>query len=329
MRILPVATALAAFITSTAAHAWGADGHRTVGTIAADLIAGSPAATQVKALLGDLSLADAALWADCARNVNASFAYTPNDVEFPECEVFEAPDGLAERALEDFVRRNPGHTQFHFSDIAIQHMTYDTGFVGARPDDIVGAIAAVTHVLKGDASPSGFNIKDKAEALKLLAHYVGDVHQPLHVGAVYLDPSGSELNPVTLDPATSTHGGNSISLVPTPTGKKPKKLHAYWDAVPRSQTAAKVTAAWLTAARAVPPTTGTDFDWPKDWASQTVAQANVAFSPLSFGAFTGGAHGHWTVTLPAGYGTTMNPVKKEQLTRAGARLAQLLKDIWH
>src|SRR2546429_7975648 len=53
-----------------AAFAWGPDGHRTVATLAQKLIAGSNAATQVQALLGNFSLADVAVWADCAKGVN-------------------------------------------------------------------------------------------------------------------------------------------------------------------------------------------------------------------------------------------------------------------
>jgi hypothetical protein len=46
---------------------------------------------------------------------------------------------------------------------------------------------ATTQVLKGGAAPAPFSLKDQREALLLLTHYVGDLHQPLHVGAIYLD----------------------------------------------------------------------------------------------------------------------------------------------
>jgi hypothetical protein len=323
-------------IGSPAAHAWGAEGHRTVGTLAERLIAGSHAGAQVQALLGNLSLADVASWADCARNVDSSFTYQPDDLQFPECKIFETPDGKA--ALVDFVRRNasncllkPGeetcHKQYHYSDIAIQHMTYQPAFAGARDDDVVAAVAAMTHVLKGDPTPAPFNIKDKAEALRLLTHYVGDIHQPLHVGAVYLDAQGSEVNPDTgtFDPTTATHGGNSIFITPVPKNTPPKKLHGIWDAIPKALTVPEVNAIWVAAAGAIATTVGSDLDWPKQWASESVVEANLAFSGLTFGPL---AHGHWTVTLPAGYSSNMTPIQKRQLTRAGARLAQLLQDIW-
>jgi hypothetical protein len=40
------------------------------------------------------------------------------------------------------------------------------------------------------------------------------------------------------------------------------------------------------------------------------------------------ANNEWTVTLPADYAARMNAIKKRQLTRAGARLAQLLRALW-
>jgi hypothetical protein len=313
------------------AFAWGPDGHRTVATLAQKLIAGTNAATQVQTILGNLSLADAAVWADCAKGVNPSTFQYEHPGTYPECKIFETPAG--EAAMEDFVRRNstncplkPGeeicHKQYHYTDVAIQHQTYLLGFVGTRDDDIVGAVIATTHVLKGDPAPAPFNIKDKAEALRLLAHYVGDIHQPLHVGAVYLDAQGNEVNPDTgtFDPSTATRGGNSIIVQRTK-----QNLHATWDAIPTVLTLSHVNAAWVSSARVIPATVGPDLDWPKKWASESVAQANLAMSGLAFGPQTGT---HWTVVLPAGYSTQMRSIKKVQLTRGGARLAQLLRDIW-
>ena len=139
---------------------------------------------------------------------------------------------------------------------------------------------------------------------------------------MYLDAQGNEVNPDTgtFDPNTATRGGNSIFV-----GSTKRNLHATWDAIPRGLTAAHVTAAWVSSARAIPATAGSDFGWPKRWASESVAQANLAMSGLRFGPRTGT---HWTVVLPARYSTTMRSIKKVQLTRGGAHLAQLLQDIW-
>ena len=204
-RTLRAVLALSIALFATAAAPWGADGHHTVGAIADRLIAGTHAQAQVNALLGGLTLEQAAVWADCAKGVDPGkdFAYTSAG-KYPECAIFETPAGEAE--MVDFVKRNdtncpraPGdascHTQYHYTDEAIQRKRYQPGDVGTRNFDVVAAISATIHVLKGEPAPAPFDIKDKREALLLLAHYVGDIHQPLHVGAVYLDAAGDIVDP--------------------------------------------------------------------------------------------------------------------------------------
>jgi hypothetical protein len=96
------------------------------------------------------------------------------------------------------------------------------------------------------------------EALLLLTHYVGDIHQPLHVGAIYLDKSGKPVNPDSgqFDPATETRGGNEITL-----SSGHANLHATWDQIPASHKVGKVNAAWLKEAAAVPKAAGPITKW--------------------------------------------------------------------
>ena len=325
-----------ALTISASAWSWGPDGHHTVGAIADRLIAGSHAAAQVDALLGGLSLQQAAVWADCAKGVDPSqgFAYTAG--AFPECKIFETPTGEAE--MIDFVKRNdtncarvPGdescHKQYHYSNEAIQRDVYRLGDEGTHPFDVVGALAAATHVLEGDPAPAPFDIKDKREALLLLAHYVGDIHQPLHVGAVYLDAAGALVDPAsgTFDSATRTFGANDIVTV---SGKKKTpgaNLHHTWDQIPANLKVAKIDAVWLAQAKAVPATPGDVYAWPTAWATGSLGQARLAFAGLKFGAQS---QGDWTVALPPPYAAKMAQIKRRQLTEAGARLAQLLQAIW-
>jgi hypothetical protein len=326
---------LPAFLLAVApgAVAWGPDGHHSVGAIADRLIAGKNAATQVGPILGGLSLENAAVWADCAKGIDPAknYQYTAEG-KYPECAIFENPD--EEAAMADYVRRNdtncnpkPGeescHKQYHYSDIAIQHDQYDSSFVGARDDDIVHAVRAMTIVLQGGAAPAPFNIKDKREALLLLAHYVGDIHQPLHVGAVYLSKNGGRTNPDsgTFNPATETRGGNELLI----DGNVHKNLHAAWDAVPSSLMPGNVDATLAPAARSVAATQGSIPDWPATWASETQQQAQRAYSGLKFGAESGKS---WSVVLPTKYTAKETSIKTPQIEKAGARLAQLLEAIW-
>jgi hypothetical protein len=329
--VLPMLV-LAAALTAPCQRvlAWGADGHHTVGTIAAQLIAGTNAATQVQAILGTVDLSDAAVWADCAKGVdpNHNFAYTAAG-KYKECKIFETPTG--EDEMSDFVRRNsscvvkPGeeicNKQYHYTDVNIAQSQYKTTLVGARGDDIVGAISAAVHFLKGEPVPAPFAFKDKHEALLALTHYVGDVHQPLHVGAVYLNAKGKRVNPDTsgLDPATFTRGGNLLLL-------NSKNFHVnIWDSIPAALKQDKVNATWIAQAKALPATSGAVDGWSSSWASDTLVQAQSAFQGVTFGKV---ASKHWPVTVPAAYTSRMNSIKKKQLTAAGSHLAEVLKAIW-
>jgi hypothetical protein len=322
------------------ANAWGPDGHKTVATIADKLIAGTKAADQVHAILGTTSLEDAAVWADCAKGVQASNANPPvftykGAGTYPECAPFETPEGEAE--MIDFVKRNYDnckpkageeicHKQYHYSDISIDHDKYASTFVGARPDDVESAISAMIAVLQGQAAPAPFSIKSQREALLLLVHYAGDVHQPLHVGAIYLDALGHRVNPdVThYDPATDTRGGNNIELGAN------KNLHATWDAIPAEMTASHVDTPWLAAANKVAKAPGAIGTWSAAWASATQKQAQKALKNLKLGSRWEDTRGtvHWSTTLPGSYDGTMATIKKTQLTAGGAHLAQLLKALW-
>src|SRR5689334_7410690 len=119
--------AAAALLAALPAGAWNAAGHRAVGTIADSLIAGTPAAAEVRKILGS-NLRTAAVWADCAKGVSTtSFKYQGGGT-FPECAIYENP--ASEKQMEDFVRRNHAncssphntescHKQYHYTDVAI------------------------------------------------------------------------------------------------------------------------------------------------------------------------------------------------------------------
>ncbi|MDQ6685282.1 MAG: S1/P1 nuclease [Pseudomonadota bacterium] len=333
---------VASTLLGSTAWGWGAEGHRTVGALADKLLAGSAAAAQVDTLLGGVKLQDAAVWADCAKGVDPSkdFKYISAG-KFPECQIFETPEGEAE--LADYVRRNDTncarvagdescHKQYHYTDVAIQRHGYKLGTAGTHEFDIVGAIAAATHVLAGDPSPAPFDITSKREALFLLAHFLGDIHQPLHVGAVYLAPDGSVIDPDVgvFAPETSNRGGNDVVVFRRATTRRLGNLHQSWDDIPETLTPAHVDAAWVKLARATPRSSGSNVEWSKSWASETLTQARAAVQGLDFRPQQnfGATNLQWPLTLPYSYDPRMEPVKKRQLTKAGARLAALLKSIW-
>lgn len=317
-------------------YAWNPDGHHQVGGIADQLIVNTHAADEVKTLLGGLSLRDASVWADCSKGIDPAKGFTYQSAgKIPECKVFETTDGEAQ--MSDFVRRNDTncdrkpteescHKQYHFADIAIQHDHYDRSFQGARNDDIAAAVTAAIKVLKGESNPAPFNFKDKREALLVLAHYVGDIHQPLHVGAVYLDASGKRVNPDSgnFNPVTETRGGNDILLTKT-SAVHSKNLHAAWDAYPASLSVSTVDVSLLESAKAIQTSQGEVLNWPIVWASETVIASQNAFKGLKFSKKQ---KTHWNVKLSKKYASLMDEIKKQQFAKGGKRLADVLLAIW-
>lgn len=309
--------------------AWGPGGHMTVGSIADDLIAGTNAAKQVRKLLGS-NLRTASVWADCAKGVNATTFKYEGAGQTPECAVYE--NAASEKLMEAFVRRNARnctsphntevcHKQYHYTDVAIQQSAYVKGRVGTTDHDVVSAVSAAIAVLQGNASPSPFNIADKKEALRLLAHYVGDIHQPLHVAAVYLDAAGHVVDPDmgTFDPQTETHGGNDLFIGTS-------RLHGEWDAINGPFASMPPTAAVLATARAIPVTAGPMSSWSTAWATESLQLGKQAFKGITYSSK--GANGRYQIMLPAGYSMMKTQIQQDQVIKAGARLAQILTSIW-
>jgi hypothetical protein len=301
----------------------------------------------------ELSLQQAGPWADCVKAVTHHdrdrFRYEL-DPNHPEYETACIPFNSAlERArMEDYVKDNWSykdnlhtddcsyhpqgfeqgcHNNYHFTDVAIQRPAYDRSDLGTSGHDVVGAINAMIAVLTDKTPPPPFRIRDKKEALLLLTHFVGDLHQPLHVGAVYLDPqSGALVDPDAahaIDDKTETAGGNAIK-------DENVVLHAEWDDIP-FDLGRKATTELLDAARAVPRDTEPMDGWAAQWATDTIQVVHEAFKDLSFGPK---ADGKW----PASYGghdkhmaylRRMDELKRQQLAKAGARLAEILNTIWN
>jgi hypothetical protein len=104
--------------------------------------------------------------------------------------------------------------------------------------------------------------------------------------------------------------------------KKPKQLHSEWDSI-----ADVDTSGIAEEAGSVAPTTGDVETWPAMWTTETLGQAVAAYSKMSFGS-----HGKkgWPARFQnrKRYRTSEATLKRTQLERAGARLAQILYTIW-
>jgi hypothetical protein len=317
---------------STAAFAWDTTGHQTVGAIADQLIAGTNAETQVRNILGT-SLRASAVWADCAKGVEkkgSKFSYAATGKR-RECQPFETGAGKVE--MVNFVKRNwdncaplpdedPCHKQYHYTDVSNLRDRYAKGLAGTSNHDIVSAISAAVAVLQGKPAPAPFKINNKKEALRLLAHYVGDIHQPLHVAAIYLDQDGNTVDPDhgSFDRNTETRGGNQIL-------DGSDSLHFEWDHVSEDLSPDQLDSEILSEARQVATTHGSVSNWSTKWATDTLLAGKPAFQGLTF-SHEDVEHHQWQVTLPDDYGDTKTALQRQQLIKAGARLAQVLETVW-
>jgi len=334
MNLRLTALLLALCCTPISSVAWGPDGHRSVGAIADALLRGSKAGAKVSLILDQSTLEQVAVWADCVKGIapEKEFSYTSAG-RYPECAAFETTAGIA--AMAAYVRRNHDackpafdeescHKQYHYADVTLQHAHYKTGYVGTSDHDIVHAIHAAVLVLQGQPQPSPFHFADQREALTVLTHLVGDLHQPLHVGSVFLNSDGKIVNPDEghYDRGSNTVGGNALQC---PCGN----FHSLWDDIPQQFKGGRMNEALIGKARNIARTSGAASRWPESWADAAIADAKLVFKGAQFGKSTPNQRGNsWSIALPLEYERLMARVKEDALVNAGARLAQLLQTVW-
>ena len=302
------------------AAAWGNEGHQTVGAIADQLIAGTHAAQEVSALLkpGE-TLESVSIWADCAKGY---------------C-------GPLTDEMKEFVAANPKHHDYHFTDLPFQVNEYSDGAVGTTDHDVVQMLRQCIMVLRGDESPgSNPHGLSKRQALLLMTHLAGDIHQPLHVGAAYLDTDNHFVVPASaaaIDEASifSTQGDNFLLKGGGP-------LHGYWDSqavrlamtTVHATTPAAFARALIAQSSPVRPNQGDVTDWPAQWATETVLlsqRAHAGVRPLSRQMVQdrgGSSHNAWPVATPKDYTTTAREIAHDQLWAGGKRLAEVLETVW-
>jgi len=301
---------------ASTAFGWGDEGHRTIGAMADKLIAGTPAGAHVQALLGDETLSTASVWAD---QVKGRRDQTPEMLQFK--------------------KDNPRHSVFHYTDIPFEEPRYRDDSVGATNVDVVHAISACILILQGKASEQTLftNVGPKI-ALRLLAHYIEDLHQPLHAGSGYVDgikfvdPNGYG------KPYKDDQGGNRLIFGET------NNLHFFWDvtivrsnmANARVQTPLEYAALLLSKPQPAWQDSAPLTNWDRDWADESVALSAkihdvtiVDEDDSHTDNRTGAPRPQWDIAnLTPEYLAWSGKTAEQQMTKAGYRLAATLEAIW-
>lgn len=256
-------------LLTLSAHAWGRDGHRITAEIAsANLTPEARAA--VSELLGAETMAEVSTWAD---------------------EIRRAPEG-------------EGTAPLHYLNIKQGQLSIDL-FRDARvPGNVLGAIVYYSALLRAPSVSPG----NRAKALKFLIHFVGDVHQPMHVSHAE-DRGGNGIKVKFFGKASSTWEGRKFEY----------NLHGVWDSslierdgVSWQERARRLTAEITGAQRAA-------------WiAPDAVAWARESYAHALERAYDAVSPGD---DLGQAYFEANLPVIEERLQQGGIRLAGLLNGI--
>jgi hypothetical protein len=192
---------------------WAIQRHELIAAVADELI-GTKARTEVRRILEPLDiveLSQIAGWADTVKRRRPQ----PDD------------DDATVEFLED--DHNRANDTWHYVNTPLDAEEYSPERYPdfTRDDDVVQTINTCVSVLKGTSDRFS-----EVNALRLLTHLVGDVHQPVHCGCCYIDDSGAVArlvrDPVEIVEKQLEHdqGGNRVIL---PVGTHGVSIHSYWD----------------------------------------------------------------------------------------------------
>jgi hypothetical protein len=338
-RIAASLAALLVFGSVSQAFAWGGDGHRTVGTIATLRIKPHTARKIDQILKAGESLASVSTWAD---SVKERMGETDPD---PDTHAF----------LQDLVH-NEKNREWHYDDLPLNCTSYQTCRGFTLENDVVHLINASVRTLRGNPHPN--YPLSRRNALRLLVHLVGDIHQPLHMGCGFIDergPNGTIL--IVKDPNVirrknlhHDRGGNQLII-----NNDRRNLHSFWDFD-------LVKALMLTTNRQTPDELGTFLyqsvrpqlswntggrlnTWAAQWATDSLRQSREhAYRSVSITrkrivpvlrdgepVIRDGrpeTQVVYDIIRPANYDRANREIVRQQLAKAGFRLAKILDAIF-
>jgi hypothetical protein len=296
---------------------WGSEGHEAVGALAERLISDETRANVQKVLAqgGDSDLASISTWADNVREAGKGKGPLVDD-----------PEAIA------FNQHFPHNASWHFVDLPLGTKAYADAKDFTSSDDVVHAIARCIRVLES-AQPEEWT---RPQALRLLVHFVADVHQPLHCVSGYYRLDDTKPPELIKDPKEAVgqpgdRGGNDLFYGPK------DELHALWDVklvqLITGSTDYQVLADYLannflTSPPAV--SSGDYHNWAEAWAVESAQVANSAYDGIRFRLARRSQDPpslQIFISLPPNYEEIEKEVAAQQLAKASARLAQLLDRI--
>jgi hypothetical protein len=179
---------------------------------------------------------------------------------------------------------------------------------GLSSETCPGVSACVVTAIKKDFEVLSSNSASQAQklaSLKFLGHWVGDIHQPLHVSF------------------EDDRGGNNVLV----TGECGSNLHSAWDTClvlkAVGEDAGEAATELLKSITPAKIESWTHSN-PMDWANESFAIAEQAQTKYCIRQGASCDHPSGKVKIDAAYVAANTPIVKEQLQKAGVRLAHLL-----
>jgi hypothetical protein len=264
------------------AVAWGKEGHELVGKIA-DKHLTKKARSAIDELLQDhqfRSLSDGRLtnWAD---SIRGSAVYR---------------------------KKYPKMAQWHFIDIDVDAKVGKKDLAKFCPngDCALKAIKRFQDILKDP----GNDLRDRREALFFIAHFIGDIHQPLHCAERKKD-----------------RGGNLVRVFHSDDDRHVTNLHKVWDTNLVQDAVGRLTledyATRLTNTLSTQRRKELQKGTVEDWILESYSIAREKVYKDKDGAIPAEGAPH---TLSPDYLQQGAEIVEEQLTKGGVRLAQFLND---
>ncbi len=204
----------------------------------------------------------------------------------------------------DQVRRDRQESAaWHYIDIPIDQPHLDMARDCPKGDCVIGAITRFRAQLKDPATPAD----KRKEALEFIVHFVGDMHQPLHSSD------------------NKDKGGNDVRTQ-VPGADRPGNLHSVWDGtiLGHMGTEDELYPGMLQEALK------NRKKWSKGSVEQWAEESHKAAVDVTYGKLpvkpVAGVRNETPITIDASYEEAARPVIRQQIEKAGDRLARVLNE---